>query len=311
MENENTIISQGGQDIKELAAAMVKFQGAVQNPKTTSENPYFNSKYADLAEIWSVVRKPLHDCGLAVIQGANIREEIKADENYVVTKAHVQTMLIHESGQSLSFTLELIADRYDKTGNLLPMTPQGIGSAITFGRRYGFAAILGIAQEDDDGNAASKTDAAEKNKSVSQPIGEGKTLAECVIGMLDKFYQDPKTTKNQVAQYLKPLKRKLDALPTRDKADIKAMHTKLMERFAPAPKTTGPDDAPPEEKKIDWGMSLKRVSFVCDKLDKATSTDQVMEIMNCDYTPFEPEMDQVHKNMIIKVQKAALERVKV
>ena len=60
----------------------------------------------------------------------------------------VETVLAHESGEWISGEL------------LLPLTKadaQGVGSAITYGRRYGLAAIVGIvADEDDDGNAASR-----------------------------------------------------------------------------------------------------------------------------------------------------------
>ncbi len=61
----------------------------------------------------------------------------------------VETELIHESGQEMSCgTLFIPATKQDA---------QGFGSAISYGKRYGLQAALGIASEDDDGQAAVKT----------------------------------------------------------------------------------------------------------------------------------------------------------
>ena len=54
---------------------------------------------------------------------------------------------MHESGEWISGRLRVTPVKDD---------PQGLGSAITYGRRYGLAAIVGVAPEDDDGNAASQ-----------------------------------------------------------------------------------------------------------------------------------------------------------
>ena len=119
---------------KALASAQLKMRPAVKN----ATNPHFKSNYADLAAIMEAAREAIGINGLSVIQSFT---ESKEDS---VT---VFTTLIHSSGQWFRSALTMKA-----TAN----TPQGIGSAITYGRRYGLAAILGVVsdEEDDDGNGA-------------------------------------------------------------------------------------------------------------------------------------------------------------
>ncbi len=124
------------EQINELAAALAKAQGEMRNASKNADNPYFKSKYADLSEILNAVKEPLAKYGLAVTQlydGMNGKD------------ISVTTMLMHSSGQYIA-----------NTGNY-PVTKQdiqGVGSAITYARRYSLAAMLGLAQEDDDGNSA-------------------------------------------------------------------------------------------------------------------------------------------------------------
>jgi hypothetical protein len=127
------------QSIAELTKALVKVQGSLQGAKKDSDNPYFKSKYADLESVWDVCRKPLSENGLAVIQTTEPSE----------SGVTVITTLAHVSGEFLRGKLHLVPVKPD---------PQGIGSAITYGRRYALAAIVGIYQTDDDGNAASGRD---------------------------------------------------------------------------------------------------------------------------------------------------------
>lgn len=121
-----------------LAAALAKAQGAMSGAAKDSANPFFKSKYADLASCWEACRKPLSDNELSIVQLASA-------EGAAVT---ITTVLMHSSGESLSSALTMTSK---------DDTPQGIGSAITYGRRYALCAMVGIAPEDDDGNAASKT----------------------------------------------------------------------------------------------------------------------------------------------------------
>lgn len=123
-----------------LAAALAKAQGGMGSASKSSKNPFFNSKYADLAQVWEVLRGPLSKNDLAVIQTTS-----QSDGAIV----HVITTLVHKSGEWIRGTLSLRPNK---------ISPQDIGSALTYGRRYGLAAICGVVQEDDDGNAASGKD---------------------------------------------------------------------------------------------------------------------------------------------------------
>jgi hypothetical protein len=104
-----------------------------------SKNPHFKSAYSSLVSVIDAVRPHLAGNGLAFVQKLH-----SADGGVAV-----ETVLIHESGQEMSCgTLFIPATKQDA---------QGFGSAISYGKRYGLQAALGIASEDDDGQAASKT----------------------------------------------------------------------------------------------------------------------------------------------------------
>ena len=139
------------EQINELAAALAKAQGQIEGAKKSSSNPFFKSKYADLAECWNTCREALTANGISVIQ---MPEEI--DEN---GRLNITTMLAHSSGQYISSTLTMTVTKLD---------PQAIGSAITYGRRYALAAMVGLAQEDDDGEKAMAR--PKDKKSAESPI---------------------------------------------------------------------------------------------------------------------------------------------
>ena len=118
----------------EYSAALVAAIGELQNVAKTASNPYFKSKYAPLDAIVDATRPVLAKHGLA-IQQMPIFED---------NKAGVITQIIHKSGFSSESTLLL---------PLKDMSPQGVGGAITYARRYALAAVVGLATEDDlDGN---------------------------------------------------------------------------------------------------------------------------------------------------------------
>ena len=56
------------EQINELGAALAKAQGLIEGAKKDSANPFFKSKYADLASVWEACRKHLSDNGLSVTQ---------------------------------------------------------------------------------------------------------------------------------------------------------------------------------------------------------------------------------------------------
>ena len=123
------------EQLNELATALAKAQGELENASKSSANPHFKSKYADLAEILNTVRPVFSANGLSVTQCPGFA-------NGMVT---VETLLMHVSGQWIISTISAPVGKQDA---------QGVGSAITYCRRYSLAAVAGIAQEDDDGNAS-------------------------------------------------------------------------------------------------------------------------------------------------------------
>lgn len=129
---------QRSEEIGKLAEALAKAQAGIRFAVKDATNPHFKSKYADLAAVWEACREPLSTNGLSVAQ-------FPSAEGAKVT---LTTVLMHSSGQWISQDLTMTAAQN---------TPQGIGSAITYARRYALSAVVGIAQDDDDGNAATRT----------------------------------------------------------------------------------------------------------------------------------------------------------
>jgi hypothetical protein len=139
--------------IAALAAALAKAQGEMEGAAKANVNPHFKSKYADLASVWDACRVPLSKHGLSILQ------PVKADG----AKVTVTTILAHSSGEWIEESLTMTAGQN---------TPQGVGSAITYGRRYGLASMVGIAPEDDDGNAASvQSNARQQEAPAPKPAG--------------------------------------------------------------------------------------------------------------------------------------------
>lgn len=125
--------------MQQIATALVKAQRAFAPALKTSTNPHFRSRYADLAACVEAVIDALNANGIALVQRTH------DSDNGVA----VETLLVHESGETISGgILHVPAAKHD---------PQGYGSALTYARRYSLMASCGIAPEDDDANAASKT----------------------------------------------------------------------------------------------------------------------------------------------------------
>ena len=109
----------------------------------SAANPFFKSKYANLEEVIKVVKAAFEANGLCFVQFP-----ISGDGT-----AGVETIIMHESGEFISNEFLLKCAKTD---------PQGMGSAITYARRYGLQSACGIPSEDDDGNAASAPMSKEK-----------------------------------------------------------------------------------------------------------------------------------------------------
>lgn len=137
--------------IGKIAAALVKAQstmGVALKDTTGQIGQNKGYKYADLASVITAARDALALNDLAAIQ-----RPMPSDKGVCV-----QTMLVHSSG-------EWITDG----GLHLPLTkvdPQGAGMSITYARRYGLAAMLGIVQDDDDGAAATAAQNAARARAL-------------------------------------------------------------------------------------------------------------------------------------------------
>jgi hypothetical protein len=138
-------------EIKDLASALSKAQKVMRAIPKDSVNPFFKSKYADMATVVEHTRAALADNGLAVTQGLSLD-----------AAPCLITTLIHSSGQWLRSAWPITPVKND---------PQGIGSAVTYARRYAYCAIIGVASgdEDDDGNAATQ---APRSESKPAPKAE-------------------------------------------------------------------------------------------------------------------------------------------
>jgi hypothetical protein len=119
-----------------LFAAYAKAQAAMGEVKKNQTNPAFKNKYADLSTVLDAVLPAMNANGLAVIQSPSFDGEWLILETYV----------IHVEGGWFRSSIKLRPSKTD---------PQGVGSAITYARRYAAQSLTGVAPEDDDGNAAS------------------------------------------------------------------------------------------------------------------------------------------------------------
>jgi hypothetical protein len=124
--------------MNKIAAALVKAQRDFGPALKTNTNPHFKSKYAGLDACIEAVIDALNKNGIALTQRTHVAQGHPVE---------VETVLLHESGEEMSFgRLFVPSSKADA---------QGYGSAITYARRYQLQCALGLAPEDDDGNAAS------------------------------------------------------------------------------------------------------------------------------------------------------------
>lgn len=138
-----------------VAKALAVANKSIGKATKESNNPFFKSKYADLAQIIEVVKEPLSEQGLVILQPQKtVLEQDKLN-------TYVETIIMHESGQFLgSETLVICAKQND---------PQALGSGITYARRYGLQSLLNIPAVDDDGEAAMSRDIPKNGSLQGKP----------------------------------------------------------------------------------------------------------------------------------------------
>jgi len=149
---------QTSEQINEIATALAKAQGAIEGATKGKVNPHFKNAYADLSSVWEACREHLTKNGIAVLQPvARVSHPKDSSMHQLVTL----TRLVHTSGQWMQDGgIPLLLSKEDM---------QGLGSALTYSRRYGLMGMVGIAPEDDDGNAASQKPV--RQESVEVPAG--------------------------------------------------------------------------------------------------------------------------------------------
>jgi hypothetical protein len=139
------------ESIDKIAPAILAAQRETKNPKRTSVNPFYNSKYAPLNEVLEI-RAIYNKHGMSILQDID-------------SNGCVSTMILHESGQWVQ-----------QDGMRLPLdkqTSQGAGSAVTYGRRYTLEAMTGTAsEEDDDGNSGEKPHNGNKDEDVATRLSK-------------------------------------------------------------------------------------------------------------------------------------------
>lgn len=134
------------EQINELAKALALAQRSFVGAKKDSDNPFFKSRYADLGSVWDSIRKPLTDNGLSVVQ--------------TVDGDRLITILLHSSGQWIDSSYPITAK---------DNSPQAVGSAMTYARRYALAAMVGAYQVDDDAEAATARPAQQPQARPAAP----------------------------------------------------------------------------------------------------------------------------------------------
>lgn len=122
-------------EINEIAKALSLAQAELGGTEKDGKNIHFKSAYSTLQSCLSVTREPLAKNSLAIVQQMDV----------IDGKQMLVTTLVHASGQWLRSYAQIIVEK---------PTCQGMGSGISYMRRYALCAMLGLYQEDDDGNKA-------------------------------------------------------------------------------------------------------------------------------------------------------------
>lgn len=169
------------ESIDKISLALVAMQAESCHAVFDSKNPHFKNRYASLAEVIDTVKPVLAKHHLAVIQLPAYRVDIGPV---------LCTRILHESGQWIEEDMML---------NPVKNDPQGIGSALTYSRRYSIPGVCLIAsEEDDDGQSASRPAA----------VVVDQELSKMVLEELNRM-----TSEDQVRNFFKPSMAKLGLIP--------------------------------------------------------------------------------------------------
>ena len=157
---------QKSEELGDLFCALSKLQGRIENAKKDKSGFNNRYKYADLNQYLELSKDLLAEYGLSVLQIPGCIEIIEvtneSNERQLVPKQKLTTCIGHESGQFISGTMEMIVEKLKSNS-----WGQSTGSALSYMRRYGIAATLGMGQEDND-NMLSKKDAEKASPKIDK-----------------------------------------------------------------------------------------------------------------------------------------------
>jgi len=148
------------ENINEISSALAKVQGEIKAAQKDGANPHFKSKFSSLNSHWEVCREVLSKNGLTVTQLPSITEDGK---NVLVT------MLCHSSGQWFKSCMILKPVKDD---------PQGMGSCLTYARRYMLSSIVGTTSDDDDDGEEASGRTNGKAKPITNDVPKSTKLVD-------------------------------------------------------------------------------------------------------------------------------------
>lgn len=189
-------------ELKDLTQALCKAQASMKPAIFNRVNPHFKSRYADFASCMDACRSPLADNGLAVTQCC----ETRLDKSLVLV-----TTLLHISGQWMQSEFPIISTRQDS---------QGIGSAMTYAKRYSLCAMIGIVADEEDDDAES---AMGRGVIVSKPSPEKKFSQDQVKEIVDLKIQLDAGSNNKLSNWLE-YKYKTSVISELPIADFEMIH---------------------------------------------------------------------------------------
>jgi ERF superfamily len=177
-------------DFGELADALAAAQSEMKHPTKSKVNPQFRSKYADLAEVIDAI-KVLNKHGIAVMFSAPTSPDVDSAVRIIIVFAH-------RSNQWMEGVLDV---------PMAAVTAQGLGSSLTYGRRYLLSGMCNVAaEEDDDGNEASKPaplGQATPRVEKPSPLVEHRPIMQAIVAAMRAEAKELKLSDTDLADCVK------------------------------------------------------------------------------------------------------------
>lgn len=185
--------------ITKITEALVAAQAELGSAKKDGKNNGFNSKYATLESVIESSREILVKNKLAVVQSP-----VASPQH--LGGAWLETKILHVSGEWLSSVIFIPDGRNNA---------HGYGSAYTYARRFALCAMLGIIQEDDDGNDAVIPESAKKTIRTIPPKAEEKLPNDILDELIALEFTDKQIEASRLRYYNPPewpeLREKIEA----------------------------------------------------------------------------------------------------